>query len=301
MSNAQVRRSAVAAGSSPSEFFQLVGDVETGINVGDKNELGCPTSLVVEDHLWGVDYVYSTSDALVYTYCPCFFHLPCSTQASARGWRRFLTSISCFLFLTMSAFFAYERAHGDSIEQLIALGAKVPYLMARGQSWRLITAGVLSGTPAHYALSSFALLRYAANREMRTGKLHFIELFLLGMIYGGTVSAFAIPAYITVGPAPGMMSIFGAWVVDIGLNDATRPILKASLLFFALAIPALLPTVDTGGHLTGLFVGAVAFPLSETNWKSWTSKRVCLRIALWTVAVFGVAAISYFDPAGNIP
>jgi len=252
------------------------------------------TSMVAQDHVWGIERVRTFWQAMVYSYCPCVWELPGSSEASKSGWKKVFASFSFYIWVVSTILLGVELAVGGfEAEVLVKLGAKYPYMISRGQVWRLITCIPLSGTLLHYAANTFALLRYSMDREYRFGRAIFIEQFLMGQIAGGVASSFYVPTFICVGCSPGLMAVFGAWVVDVAAVDKTYAFLKALLLCCALVGPSFLPTVDTAGHLAGILVGFLSYSLTRLNKRA----ALALRAFLYLAVAGSVVILVLADPA----
>jgi rhomboid protease GluP len=166
---------------------------------------------------------------------------------------------------------------------LILFGAKVPFLIAAGEWWRLITAGFLHGGLFHIMMNSWVIYDLGTSVEETYGTSKYLVLYFASTVFGFVASTWWSPS-LSVGASAGLFGLIGA-MIAAGLR--TRTPLGSALrahytqwAIYGLAI-GLLPVfrVDNAAHLGGLAAGfAVAYAAGTQKLAAhWTDK-------LWTVA-----------------
>ena len=75
---------------------------------------------------------------------------------------------------------------------LVAFGANVPPLVAKGQVWRLLSASFLHANLLHVAFNVFFQMRMGFGIERRYGYLKFALLYASSAVYGNLLSAAAL-------------------------------------------------------------------------------------------------------------
>jgi rhomboid protease GluP len=174
------------------------------------------------------------------------------------------------LFLTIVAvMFAIQRYLGpESLPVLVRLGALQPELLAAGEYWRLLTAGVLHGGYSHAGFTAFVLLALGANLERLIGSDRFALLLFFSIAGGFIASAWLLQSTLTVGASGGLWGLLGAYAV-LAFSplvhlpaDMKAQLRKSTIINVGInASVSFLPYVDWAAHLGGFVFGGVLFLL----------------------------------------
>lgn len=143
---------------------------------------------------------------------------------------------------------------------LFYLGAKVNPFIMKGQLWRLITPAVLHASFVHIGFNMYALYSLGPSLERIFGGWAFIALYLLGAIWGNTLSFFLSPNP-SLGASTAIFGLIAAQGVYIYKNrlmlgSAARPLLMNILMVVLVnLILGLSPGIDNWAHIGGLLGG----------------------------------------------
>ncbi len=143
---------------------------------------------------------------------------------------------------------------------LFYLGAKVNPFIMKGQLWRLITPAVLHASLIHIGFNMYALYSLGPSLERIFGGWAFIALYLLGAIWGNTLSFFLSPNP-SLGASTAIFGLIAAQGVYIYKNrlmlgQAARPLLMNILMVVLVnLILGLSPGIDNWAHIGGLLGG----------------------------------------------
>jgi len=143
---------------------------------------------------------------------------------------------------------------------LFYLGAKVNPFIMKGQLWRLITPAVLHASLIHIGFNMYALYSLGPSLERIFGGWAFIALYLLGAIWGNTLSFFLSPN-LSLGASTAIFGLIAAQGVYIYKNrlmlgQAARPLLMNILMVVLVnLILGLSPGIDNWAHIGGLLGG----------------------------------------------
>ena len=174
------------------------------------------------------------------------------------------------VFLTVVAvMFAIQQYLGsESLPVLVRLGALQPELLAAGEYWRLLTAGVLHGGYSHAGFTAFVLLALGANLERMIGSTRFALLLLVSIAGGFITSAWLLQSTLTVGASGGLWGLLGAYAVLAFSPLARLPadmktqLRKSTVINVGInAAVSFLPYVDWAAHLGGFVFGGALFLL----------------------------------------
>ena len=143
---------------------------------------------------------------------------------------------------------------------LFYLGAKVNPFIMKGQLWRLITPAVLHASLIHIGFNMYALYSLGPSLERIFGDWAFIALYLLGAIWGNTLSFFLSPNP-SLGASTAIFGLIAAQGVyiyknQLMLGSAARPLLMNILMVVLVnLILGLSPGIDNWAHIGGLLGG----------------------------------------------
>ncbi|MBA3369859.1 MAG: rhomboid family intramembrane serine protease [Thermoleophilaceae bacterium] len=132
--------------------------------------------------------------------------------------------------------------------------------IARGEVWRLVSAGFVHAGMLHLAFNMFALYVLGGLLEPAIGKLRFGLIYFVSLL-AGSFGALLLtaPNVPTVGASGAVFGMMGAAIV-VMRNRGINPMESGLGLWLGLnlAITFLIPGISIGGHIGGLVGGALA-------------------------------------------
>jgi membrane associated rhomboid family serine protease len=136
--------------------------------------------------------------------------------------------------------------------------SQIPFVVAGGEWWRLLTASFLHIGPVHLVLNMLALLVFGAELERRLGRVRYTAVYLLAALGGSAaVQLFARPVSESAGASGALYGLFGALgVLMLARREDPRGLLV--LLALNLGVTVLVPGISLQAHLGGLVTGALA-------------------------------------------
>lgn len=166
------------------------------------------------------------------------------------------------------AIYLMELALGGNISgtgnEIYRKGVLYGPAVANGDWWRLFTSMFLHYGPLHLALNVLALWWFGAAVETVLGRGRFLLLYLVSGLAGAAGALVVSPETLTVGASGAIFGILGAAFV---LERQRLYVLGGSalsLIVLNLAFTFFIPGISIGGHLGGLFAGALGtFALSR--------------------------------------
>ncbi len=179
------------------------------------------------------------------------------------------------LLATIAVIFVLMTLSGGSLnateqERLLVMwGAKVNWLIAAGQWWRLISATFLHAGFLHIALNGYALFLIGTDLEALVGRARFAAIYFISGL-AGSVASFTFSSMTGVGASGAIFGLIGALAVYYGLHRRLFGrvgqiqfwnIIAVIVLNVAFGFSGILP-VDNSAHLGGLAAGmAVGYVL----------------------------------------
>ncbi len=142
----------------------------------------------------------------------------------------------------------------------LTLFGKINQFIMRGQFWRLITPILLHGSFLHIGFNMYALFMIGPTLEKKYGTWPFIWLYLVGGLWGNTLS-FLLSPNISLGASTAIFGLIAAQGVYVYQNrhmlgSSARPILMNIVMVIAVNLMlGLSPGIDNWGHLGGLLGG----------------------------------------------
>lgn len=139
-------------------------------------------------------------------------------------------------------------------------GSKYNPFIEQGQLWRLITPVLLHGSILHIGFNMYALSAIGPGLERKYGVWSFLTLYLVGGLWGNTLS-FVMSPKPSLGASTAVFALIAAQGVYIYQNrhllgQAARPMLMNIIMVIAVNLfLGLNPGIDNWGHLGGLFGG----------------------------------------------
>jgi membrane associated rhomboid family serine protease len=189
-----------------------------------------------------------------------------------------------------------------SLMVLVRFGAKVPWLVARGEYWRLFTAVFLHIGLVHLAFNSYALYSLGPQVEGLYGRSRFLVLYLLSGL-AGSVASYASSDSISAGASGAIFGLVGALAVylvrhrDIfgrrGQHGLTNVIV---VILYNLLLSFLVPGIDVYGHVGGLIGGLIVGQLlcpqyevvSGVSGMAKAVDRNSLKRQVWRLVLVGI-------------
>jgi membrane associated rhomboid family serine protease len=160
------------------------------------------------------------------------------------------------LAVFLSGASAVSFGGGSLVEALAVSRVEI----ARGEVWRILTAGFVHAGLLHLAFNMFALWVLGGLLEPAIGRLRFALIYFVSLL-AGTFGALLLtaPNVQTVGASGAIFGLMGAAIVVMrnrGLNPMESGL--AVWLGLNLLITFAIPGISIGGHLGGLVGGALA-------------------------------------------
>ena len=137
-------------------------------------------------------------------------------------------------------------------------GALFGPLVADGEWWRIVSAGFLHSGLLHLAFNMYFLYFLGTLLEPSIGKLRFGIIYLVSLIGGSFGALLLSPDAPTVTASGAVFGSMGAAILAMRARgiDPMQSGLGITLLL-NLGITFLIPGISIGGHLGGLFAGAI--------------------------------------------
>ena len=184
---------------------------------------------------------------------------------------------------------------------LLAFGGDSLALVRQGQWWRLFTAPMLHGNPAHLIGNGVALALVGLRFERLIGWGWFLAVFFVSALGGDLVSIYSQdPHMMGVGASGAIMGLLAAMLVCSFHIAAKGQQIKMRWLALRIMIPALLPlggdgsahgglVIDYSAHMGGAAVGVAMGLLINALWPQGEPRPVLRPAAEW-LGVAGLAA-----------
>ncbi|HZA27781.1 MAG TPA: rhomboid family intramembrane serine protease [Actinomycetota bacterium] len=238
------------------------------------------------------------------TAAPVGHHCPTCVAEGRRGQRRIRgaiprpRSVTTVILGINVVVFAVELALGGaSGEVLIRLGAMVPFLVATGEYWRLITAMFLHVGILHLLLNSWGLFLFGNLIEGVFGSARFLAIYLVtGFCASAASFAFGGPNRVAAGASGAIFGLLGAWLAynwrRRGLFLAQANLRGAMLLialnlFLGFQIAGIDNTAHIGGLVAGVLAGLAAEGVGARGVRTATRLAGLTLLLLAGVAVAG--------------
>jgi rhomboid protease GluP len=177
---------------------------------------------------------------------------------------------------------------GIDVVTLVKFGAKYNVL-ARGEWWRLVTAGFLHGGLLHILMNSWVLFDLGPQVEEIYGTSRMLVIYFVSNVVGFYLSAVWSPAIPSVGASAALMGLIGAMIaLGVRHQNPLGSSIRQTYIRWAIYIIlfGLLPGlhVDNAAHIGGLAAGfgtayLAGLPRLEGSWteKLWRGASwVCI-------------------------
>jgi len=165
-------------------------------------------------------------------------------------------------------------------------------LVAEGELYRLVTGGFLHSGLIHIGFNMFALYFLGRMLEPSIGTPRFVGIYVASLLGGAFGALLLDPNALTIGASGAVFGIFGATFVIArgrGIDSVASTI--GVILLLNLAISFGSPRISLGGHLGGLFAGAICALVIMAGERGMLGQRhfAAEMIAMGAVAVLAVA------------
>jgi membrane associated rhomboid family serine protease len=134
--------------------------------------------------------------------------------------------------------------------------------VAHGQWWRIVTSGFLHENLLHIGFNMYVLYILGLQLEPVLGRFKFGLIYGVSLLTGSLGALIVSPHAVTVGASGAVFGIMGAFAVE--LRARKLPIMAGGLggvgglIVINLIISFTIPGISWGGHIGGLFGGALA-------------------------------------------
>jgi len=172
---------------------------------------------------------------------------------------------------------------------LVDMGALYgPWVVLKGEWWRLFTAMFLHGGMTHILMNMFSLYLIGRGLEMYFDKRSYVIIYLFSGLLGGLASLYMHPQSVGVGASGAIFGVFGALAgFFLAHRDKIASHSKAFMKDFAvvlginLVLGLSIPSIDVSAHIGGLIVGLVGgFVISKNPKWVWAFSAVMAVIML---------------------
>ena len=174
-------------------------------------------------------------------------------------------SVTTVILVVNAIVFLVELALGGATgEVLVRLGAMVPFLVATGEYWRLVTAMFLHVGVIHLLLNSWGLFLFGNLIESAFGSARFLAIYLVTGFFASAASfAFGEVTRVAAGASGAIFGLLGAWLAynwrrrELFMAQAN---LRGALLLIAinLVLGFSVQGIDNTAHIGGLVAGVLA-------------------------------------------
>jgi membrane associated rhomboid family serine protease len=129
--------------------------------------------------------------------------------------------------------------------------------LAHGEWWRMLSPAFLHYGPFHLAINMYSLYFAGSLLEQVIGRWRFALLYFGSGIAGSAGAIWLSPNNVTVGASGAIFGVLGGlFVLERQRHIATGGQV-AGLIVLNLVFTFLVPGISVGGHVGGLFAGAV--------------------------------------------
>jgi len=171
-------------------------------------------------------------------------------------------TISHFIIGITVAFFLLQNLSQTIFgnDLLFSLFGKINQYIFQGQFWRLITPILLHGSFLHIGFNMYALYMIGPMLEKKYGVWPFIGLYLVGGLWGNTLS-FLLSPNPSLGASTAIFGLIAAQGVYVYKNrqllgPSARPMLMNIIMVIVVNLMlGLSPGIDNWGHMGGLLGG----------------------------------------------
>ena len=197
-----------------------------------------------------------------------------------------------------TSLFAMNSGRGDAMnidaQTLYFFGAKYGPAIARGEWWRLVTAGFLHGGLIHILMNSWVLFDLGSQVEEVYGSSRMLVIYFVSTISGFYLSNLFHPGTPSVGASAALFGLLGAMIAILtkhrnSFTDAVRGQYLRWLIM--LLVFSLFGNIDMLAHIGGLVGGfAIGWVAGDRRYEGSTTEK------LWRVAAgccIALTAVSF--------
>jgi membrane associated rhomboid family serine protease len=216
---------------------------------------------------------------------------------------RSLVVVPSLIAINVAAFVGtavQARSITENTGPLFYDGVLVPFLVAVGEWWRLITSGFLhfgnygGFGPVHLLFNMFALWVLGRDLEIALGRLWFLAVYLLSLLGGSTaIMLFGDPEGPVAGASGAIYGLFGG-IAIIVFKSKLNPTPVLTLIGINIVLSITLPGISLLGHVGGMVAGALAtaaLVYAPASKRTPVQVGACVALAAAMVAAITVASV----------
>ncbi len=182
------------------------------------------------------------------------------------GLKRFPLTYGIIL-LNSAIFLLSVLMSGDlvdiNLKTLVDLGALYgPYVVLKGEWWRLVSAMFLHGGMTHILMNMVSLYIIGRGMELYFSKAAYISIYLFSGLIGGMVSLYMHPESVDIGASGAIFGVFGALAGFFlahrqQIASGGKEIMKDFMVILGLnlVMGLSIPSIDMSAHVGGLIIG----------------------------------------------
>jgi len=187
-----------------------------------------------------------------------------------------------------SAFFSRDIIDMD-MQTLVDMGALYgPFVVLKGEWWRLFTAMFLHGGMTHLLMNMFSLYLIGRGAEIYFDTKSYLSIYLFSGLIGGLASLYMHPVSVGIGASGAIFGIFGALAGFFlahreKIQEHTKAFMKefAIIIGINIVIGFSMPSVDVSAHSGGLIIGFIGgFVLSKNPKWIWAYSLVMVLLII---------------------
>jgi rhomboid protease GluP len=168
---------------------------------------------------------------------------------------------------------------------LIRFGAKVPWLIATGEYWRLFAAIFIHIGFMHLLFNGYALYSLGPQIEGLFGHARFLVIYFFSGL-AGSVASYSLSESLSAGASGAIFGLIGAWAIflaghreQFGRRGQQALTQVAMVILFNLGLTFTVPGIDVWGHLGGLIGGLILGRLLRPKYEAELTAAGDLRLA----------------------
>ncbi|NEZ47203.1 rhomboid family intramembrane serine protease [Clostridium niameyense] len=177
--------------------------------------------------------------------------------------------VANIIMYILTAFLSRNIFNSD-IRVLIVLGAKVNYLISKGQYYRFITSMFLHGGLVHIGLNMYSLYCIGPLVESYFGKIKYLIIYFVSGMLASIFSYIFSPA-ISIGASGAIFGVLGATLIIAYKNKENigKGFFKniVSVIIANLVLGFSISNIDNFAHIGGLIGGIIISYILNRNVK----------------------------------
>jgi len=181
---------------------------------------------------------------------------------------------------------------------LLHLGAKVNYLIAGGQYFRLFTAMFLHADIMHLVFNMLALYILGKDIERFFGKKKFLAIYF-GAGFMGSALSYLMISSTSVGASGAIFGLMGANLFLYKKNPIVYKRIYGNDLLILIGINVVIgfvrPNIDIAGHIGGLMAGFLIAMAIGLKSEKWLKAKSLIYVVLVATITFGSIAIATYQ------